>query len=71
VPDWHRVAGLVEHSARALPGFRLQSWDIALSARGPVILEMSVPADLDLVQHAYGYGVMDESLQRFVRTVLR
>lgn len=68
LPDWHRVAELVENAARALPGFRLQSWDIALSARGPVILEMSVPADLDLVQHAYGYGVMDESLQRFVET---
>ncbi|HEX4174147.1 MAG TPA: hypothetical protein VHY82_16915, partial [Acetobacteraceae bacterium] len=35
------------------------SWDIALTDRGPVLLEVNWGGDLNLAQLAYGRGVLD------------
>lgn len=50
--DWGRRA--VEADIRT------QSWDVALSDQGPIFLEVNFGGDLNLVQLAYGEGVLDE-----------
>jgi len=42
LPDWPRARDLCLDCARHLPGLRLQHWDIALTGRGPVLLELNV-----------------------------
>lgn len=59
LPDWRRSIDLVQQAALQYPGVRTQSWDIALTDRGPVLLEVNWGGDLNLAQLAYGEGVMD------------
>jgi hypothetical protein len=40
-------------------GIRTQSWDVALTDRGPVILEVNFGGDLNLHQLAHGAEVLD------------
>ncbi|MET0087449.1 MAG: sugar-transfer associated ATP-grasp domain-containing protein [Sedimenticola sp.] len=47
LPCWSDVKVLCEKASRSLPGIRLQAWDIALTPSGPVIVELSVPGDID------------------------
>ena len=55
---------MVISAAEILPGIRTQSWDIALAAEGPVILEVNYGGD----QLAHGTGVLDE---RYVKHLAR
>ena len=59
---------MVISAAEILPGIRTQSWDIALAAEGPVILEVNYGGDLNLAQLAHGTGVLDE---RYVEHLAR
>jgi hypothetical protein len=63
LPDWSRLLSISAVGAKALPGLRWQSWDIALSSGGPTILEMNAFADIDLIQYAYGAGLDDAALR--------
>ena len=60
VPDWTAVRDLVARAAPLFPGVRTQSWDVALTDQGPVILEVNWGGDLNLAQLAYGAGVLDD-----------
>jgi hypothetical protein len=60
IPQWAALARLVTLAAEILPGIRTQSWDVALAAEGPVILEVNYGGDLSLAQLAHGAGVLDE-----------
>ena len=42
MPDWADVSELCVRAAQCLPDLRLQHWDIALTDRGPVALEVNV-----------------------------
>ncbi|MBT8444317.1 MAG: hypothetical protein KJO13_06200 [Gammaproteobacteria bacterium] len=46
LPDWPRTRDLCLQCARHLPGLRLQHWDVALTHRGPVLLELNVQGGL-------------------------
>jgi hypothetical protein len=59
VPDWSRLVTLVKEAASIFAGIRTQSWDVALTDRGPVILEVNFGGDLNLHQLAHGAGVLD------------
>lgn len=59
VPNWPELRDLVCKAARVLPGIRTQSWDIALTDRGPVLLEVNYGGDLNLTQLAEGRGALD------------
>jgi Sugar-transfer associated ATP-grasp len=61
LPDWVRLRSLVTQAACVFPGIRTQSWDIALTDRGPVCLEVNYGGDLNLAQLAEGRGVLDEA----------
>ena len=60
LPDWSALLDVVHRAARTFPGVRTQSWDVALTDNGPVLLEVNWGGDLNLAQLAYGCGVLDE-----------
>jgi len=59
IPDWFVAVGLCARAAVTLPGIRTQSWDVALTDTGPVLLEVNWGGDLNLAQLAWGRGVLD------------
>lgn len=61
VPGWAAVLEMAAQAALMFPGVRTQSWDVALTDRGPVLLEVNWGGDLNLAQLAYGRGVLDET----------
>ena len=67
IPGWFSLMTLAEEASRLLPGIRTQSWDIALSAAGPVPLEVNFGGDLNLAQLAHGAGVLDDRYAEHLR----
>ncbi|NPD66307.1 hypothetical protein HN018_23535 (plasmid) [Lichenicola cladoniae] len=67
LPDWPQLLDVVQRAARTFPGVRTQSWDVALTDNGPVLLEVNWGGDLNLAQLAYGYGVLDERYAAHLR----
>lgn len=59
IPDWPALGELVMTVAPLFPGIRTQSWDVALTDRGPVLLEINWGGDLHLHQFAHGEGILD------------
>lgn len=64
VPHWQEAANLVATAAALLPGIGTQSWDIAVTDTGPVILEVNFGGDLNLSQLASGRGTLDDAYRR-------
>lgn len=71
LPDWEDARQLVLRAAASLPGLRLQSWDVALSARGPLLVEVNTHGDFDLLQHTHETGLGEERWQRFLAEELK
>jgi hypothetical protein len=67
VPYWDGLTELVCTAAQALPSIRTQPWDIALTDRGLVLLEVNYGGDLNLAQLAHGPGVLDETYTEHLR----
>ena len=67
LPDWCQLLDVVQRAARTFPGVRTQSWDVALTDDGPVLLEVNWGGDLNLAQLAYGCGVLDERYAAHLR----
>lgn len=59
IPEWSMIRDLVSTVAPLFPGIRTQSWDIALTDRGAVLLEINWGGDLHLHQFAHGEGILD------------
>jgi hypothetical protein len=59
VPAWDRLLDLVQDASALLPGIRTQSWDVALAAGGPTLLEVNFGGDLSLAQLALRQGAID------------
>jgi hypothetical protein len=68
IPEWEALQRMVMTAAAVLPGIRTQSWDVALAAQGPVLLEVNYGGDLNLAQVAHGAGVLDD---RFAEHLVR
>jgi len=66
LPDWKRLTDLCLTGAAAFPKLRLQAWDVAMCASGPVLLEMNIGGDFNLPQVANGYGLLDERFRAFL-----
>jgi hypothetical protein len=60
VPQWDAVTALALRAAPMFPGIRTQSWDIALTERGPLVLELNPGGDLNLHQLAYRRGALSD-----------
>ena len=67
IPDWPRLVELVMAAAPVFAGIRTQFWDIALTDRGPVFLELNFGGDLNLAQLANGKGILDKAYVEHLR----
>jgi glutathione synthase/RimK-type ligase-like ATP-grasp enzyme len=66
IPGWDRIQELVVSAAPVFAGIRTQSWDVALTEVGPVLLEVNFGGDLNLAQLATGKGVLDEGYREYL-----
>lgn len=67
LPRWVETVDLCLSAAATLPGVRTQSWDIAFSSAGPVLLEVNFGGDLILHQIAHRRGVLSERYVEHLR----
>ena len=66
LPDWPLLKQLCIDGAATLPGIRMQAWDVALTDRGPVLLEVNVIGGMDLPQVATNRGLYQGRLKQFL-----
>lgn len=66
LPDWPAVTEACRRASAVMSGMRIQNWDVALSDRGPLLMEVNFRGDLDLTQMAGGIGVADPEWHRFM-----
>ncbi len=60
LPDWQAALDIATRASAAMPGLRVHSWDIAFSARGPLLVETNPRGDFHLIQHAHRSGLAQE-----------
>lgn len=58
VPDWSAVQDFCAAAAPYFNGISIQGWDIALTDRGPVPVEVNFKGDVNLQQLVHGKGAM-------------
>src|SRR3990167_4605788 len=66
LPYWEEMKSLCLKAATMLPGLRLQHWDVAISERGPVLVEGNSFGVFSCHQIAYRKGIYDDLLQHYV-----
>lgn len=62
LPEWQVAKTMCRRAAMALPGLKTQSWDIALTNRGPVAIEVNWGGDLNLHQLAHNRGILSPTM---------
>lgn len=67
LPEWDRVMELVHTCAPIFQPVRYQSMDIAVTADGPVLIEINTGGGFDLPQLASGEGFLTEDVCDFFR----
>ncbi|HPF69136.1 MAG TPA: sugar-transfer associated ATP-grasp domain-containing protein [Candidatus Krumholzibacteria bacterium] len=67
IEGWDEVLGLMHRAALAMAPFRMQHWDVALTTRGPVLMEMNVHGDEGGLQLHGPPGALDEQYLSFAR----
>jgi len=63
LPDWPETKALCLEHAEHFPGLRLQHWDIALTDRGPVIIEVNVAGGMRTHQIVQQRGILGKRLK--------
>jgi hypothetical protein len=66
LPDWREAVDLCLRAATAFPGARWQNWDIGLTSKGPVILELNSSGDVYAAQYITGKGMLAGPLGPFL-----
>jgi hypothetical protein len=67
VSGGREMTDTVRTASHAFAGIRTQSWDIALTADGPVCPELNDGGDLNLHQITHGAGVLDETCRQHLQ----
>ncbi len=67
LPDWRVATEMCKRAAATLPGLKTQSWDIALTRKGPVAMEVNWGGDMNLHQLAHGCGILSPSFTQHLR----
>jgi hypothetical protein len=68
LPDWEDVLDICRRGAHLFAGLRFQGWDIALSDRGPVVVEINPGSSFILSQIASGRGFLTDEFYEFVES---
>jgi hypothetical protein len=66
LPDWSAAVDLCLQAGMTLPGLPMQAWDIALTASGPVILEVNVNGGMRLPQLVAQRGLYTDEFRAFL-----
>jgi hypothetical protein len=66
IPEWDVFVETAQRAATVFPALRMQHWDIAVSSRGPVVLEVNIGGDLDLPQLVDGKGFLNDKFSHFL-----
>lgn len=66
IPGWSDILDLARWACRVMHHVPFIGWDIAMTDRGPVLVEANNTPDLRLVQMAERRGAYDEQLKAFV-----
>ncbi|MGI9500630.1 MAG: sugar-transfer associated ATP-grasp domain-containing protein [Geminicoccaceae bacterium] len=66
LPDWRAALDVCLNAAAMFADLRLQAWDVALTDRGPVLIEVNIGGDFNLPQLALGAGLMDQKFTDFL-----
>lgn len=69
IPGWAEIMHLALWAAKVVEAVPLIGWDIALTDRGPVLVEANNTPDFRLVQMAERRGVYDGPMQAFLEHV--
>jgi len=67
LPDWDSLLEISTRAARLFTPVRYQSLDVALSDKGPVVIEINTGGGFDLPQNASGVGMMTDEVRQFFR----
>lgn len=67
LPQWSEIKQLCLTAATSLPGVLIQSWDVALTDKGPILIEMNPTGDLHGSQYVDGKGIYDQQMREFIR----
>lgn len=66
VPGFAQAAQLACTASLHFPTLHLQSWDVAVTDQGPVLLEMNPGGNFNILQLAAGHGVFDAEFRTFL-----
>jgi hypothetical protein len=70
LPDWEAACALAESAAARFPELPLVGWDMALTDKGPVIIELEPDGgDPSVTQVASGVGLLDGPYAEFIAQV--
>ena len=64
LPDWDRVLELCHLGGALFPLMKIHHWDFALTAKGPLILELN---DIGGIAQLFGGGLLTEYTREFLR----
>ncbi|MCC7046362.1 MAG: hypothetical protein IT562_06590 [Alphaproteobacteria bacterium] len=67
LPEWDKARDTCLRAASAFPAIRTQSWDVALTDAGPVLLEFNFGGDLNLHQLAHRRGALSDRFAEHLR----
>lgn len=67
LPHWDKLLETATFSAKLFAPVRYQSYDIALTDEGPVIIEINTGGGFGLPQNASGVGMMTDEVRDFFR----
>jgi putative polysaccharide biosynthesis protein len=71
LPDWPQVKDLALRAAQAFPWARSIGWDIAISDRGPLLIEGNEEWSPSLIQLPAPHGLMRGEFEQLYRSVSR
>jgi hypothetical protein len=66
LPDWRQAVELCLSATGAIPRLPMQAWDIALTSRGPVLLEVNVNGGMRLPQLCAEAGLLRGEFATFL-----
>lgn len=65
LPYWEELIEINDRAARTFAPIRYQSTDIAITATGPVVVELNYGGGFDLPQYASGKGMLTPEVKNF------
>lgn len=67
LPRWREAVDTCLEASACMPGLRTQSWDVAITERGPVLIEVNSKGNFSGPQIASGKGFRDEVYEAHLR----